>query len=100
MASYEEIYRLRQEVGYSRRVESAILDVADDVRVEVGGGPEWEARQAWAARVTQYPESQRAGALNGILISNQALSVAEILNLTDEDLKSAVAGLVDMFAGA
>lgn len=100
MASYTEIYALRQEVGFACRVESAIADVANDVRLEDPGTLNHENRIIWAAKAMQHPEAQLDGVLSGVLIANKGSSMATILNATDEAIRSNVAALVDLFAGS
>ena len=100
MASYKDIYELRQEVGFSHRIESAIADVASDVREEDSGVPNHANRLVWAARAMKHPEDELAGVLSGVLIANKAGLKEEILSASDSDIKSAVASLVDLFAGS
>lgn len=100
MASYSEIYELRQEVGFAHRIESAIADVANDIMLEDSGVPNHDNRLFWAASAMKFPGEQLGGVLSGVLIANQNSSKAEILGAPDAALKSAVAALVDLFAGA
>jgi hypothetical protein len=99
MASYEEIYNLRQEVGFSNRIQSAIADVANDVRQEDSGTPNHANRLVWAANAMRWPAEHVDGVVSGVLIANKAASVNAILSADDADLKTAVAALVDLFAG-
>lgn len=99
MASYTEIYELRQEAGFAYRIESAIADVANDVRLEDAEVPNHDNRLIWAAKAMRYPGEELEGVLSGVLIANLGSSKAEILGASDADIKSAVAALVDLFAG-
>lgn len=100
MASYTEIFALRNdESGFANRVLVGLLDVANDVAGENEQTPNHDNRIAWAAQVLRNPEDRLPGVLNGVLIANQAASVQQILNAEDSAIKSAIAALVNLFAG-
>jgi hypothetical protein len=100
VATYEEIFDLRNpESGFGNRVLVGLLDVANDVAGESDQTPNHDNRIAWAAQVLRNPDDRLPGVLNGVLIANQAASVQQILNAEDSAIKSAIAALVDLFAG-
>lgn len=100
MADYKELRSLMVEGGLSDRVLVAILDVANDVQIEDSGTANHANRYAWAAQAFRDPQAKVMGVLGGVLIANQSASVEQILSASDTSIKSAVAALVDLFAGA
>ncbi len=99
MANYLELKKLMIKGGLSERVLVALLDVANDVANESVETPNHVRRYAWAASVFRDPHAREIQILGGVLIANKAASVEQILNASDESIKSAVADLVDLFAG-
>ena len=99
MASYSELKLLMVQGGLSDRVLVALLDVAQDIAQESEAVENHDNRYRWAASVFRDPHSRVMAVLSGVLIAHKSVGVDEILAASDSTIKSAVAELVDLFAG-
>lgn len=100
MATYTELRQLFSNPDLREKVEVAVIIAANDL---ISGTPT-AAQTAWAAQCFASPANEASKALMAVLASNAALTTAQILAATDEQLQmrvdAAVQTLVDASAGA
>jgi hypothetical protein len=99
MATYLELLAIRggpAGAGLRRRVQDAVIVAADTVLLE---DPPVAARRAWARAAQENPQAAADAMLWAILEQNRALTVAQITDVSDAAVQTAVNNAVDLLAG-
>jgi hypothetical protein len=98
MATYSELFDLRNNTALLNRITSAVAVQANVIRQEDAGVSNHANRLVWAKRAFISPEAIAAEMLWGILATNAGVTSAQITDATDAAILSAVAALVDVYA--
>jgi hypothetical protein len=99
MATYLELYALRNNADLMQRLIIAILVAANSVRLEASNTPFHSNRVAWAQNAVKDPDVYASKALYLLLAQNKALTVAQIQSVTDTAIQTAVDELVNTLTG-
>ena len=91
MATYTELYDLRNNSEFRNKVAVAVVVAAE---AKLSGTPS-AAEAAWAIGVAQNPGSAANAAINLVLAANKGLSTATILGATDSAIQGNVDDVVD-----
>jgi hypothetical protein len=100
MATYLELYALRTNETLLQRLSVAILVAVDLVRAEDPSTPQHANRASWAIQALKNPDLVAEKALALLLVANKTLTVANINNVTDDGIQTAVNGLINTLAGS
>lgn len=98
MATYAELYDLTNDSNLINRTAMAVADIAKDISAEAGTVTNHANRLIWAKQAFQNPRAKAPEMLTVALVSNKGLTPANIQAVTDVNLKTAIAGVVDLFA--
>ena len=98
MATYEELYNLRNDSALKNRVTIASLISAETVMGEASNAPNHANRLLWAKAVFASPSGEANRMFMAILAANSAASVAQIQGASDEAIQANVDDHVDLFA--
>jgi hypothetical protein len=98
MATYEELYNLRNESGLKNKVTTACIIAAETVMNELVTVDNHANRLLWAKSVFANPASEAERMFMAILAANQAADSAVILAATDASIQSNVDDHIDLFA--
>lgn len=98
MATYIELYNLRNNSELRNRVTVACTVVAEAIRVEVGTTENHANRLIWSKAVFENPERESERMYWALLASCTALTVAQITGATDAVIQTKVDAAVNEFA--
>lgn len=98
MATYAELFDLKNNTPLKNRITSAIAVQAEIIRLENVATNNHANRLLWAKQAFASPEGKASDMIWGILASNRTLTTAQIQNATDAAVLGAVAALVDVYA--
>jgi len=98
MATYAELYSLRNDSALRNRVRVAVIVAADTIRTEDGGTANHTNRVIWAAAVFAAPTTEADRMFMAILAANKDATVAQIQSATDAAIQTKVDAAVDLFA--
>ena len=98
MATYLELYELRNDSDLQDRITVAVVIAAEGVRTDISPPVNQTAREVWATKVFHNPRLQGFRMLWAVLGSNSGVSVAQITGSTDTVLQNAVESAIDIFA--
>ena len=98
MATYDELYGLREDPGLLKKIEVACWIGADVVRSEDPGTANHANRLLWAKAVLEDPEDMALSMLPILLAQNKAAAVGAITGATDNSIQTAVENAIDVFA--
>ena len=96
MATYQEIYNLRQDTELHARVVAALADVAGGILQEAVGTAHYEARRIWAMSVLENPEPHANRMFWAILGNHDVQNQGNAL--PDANLRWVVNYYVNLFA--
>ena len=98
MATYDELYSLRNDSALKNRVTTACIMAAEAVMLEDGGTANHVNRLLWAKAVFANPGSEANRMFMAILAANAAATVAVIQAATDAAIQANVDSHIDLFA--
>jgi hypothetical protein len=100
MATYEELYDLRNHDVVLHKIVVAVAVAADKIRVEAPGTANHANRVVWAAEAFTAPQRIGQQVMWAVLAANNALTVAQIEGASDAAIQTAVDAVVDVLAGS
>ena len=98
MASYAELYDLRNDSALRNRVTTACIIAAETVMNEDGATPNNDNRLLWAKAVFANPRGEASRMFMAILAANESAPVNAIQNATDAAIQVSVDDHIDLFA--
>lgn len=98
MATYNELYGLRNNSELRNKVVVAVIVAAETIRNEDGGTPNHANRLLWAAQAFANPLPLGQQILWALLAANKDNAVPAIEGASDEVIQAAVDAVVDLFA--
>lgn len=98
MATYTELYSLRNDSPLRNRVVVACLVSAEVVMAEVDTTPNHVNRLAWAASVFANSVAEAGRMFMAVLAANKSITIAQIQAATDEQIQTNVDNHIDLFA--
>lgn len=98
MATYEELFKLRNASALKNRVAVAVAIAAEKIRIEDSGTANHVNRLIWAKQAMENPERVGEQVYFAILAANKDATVAQITSATDAAIQSNVDAAVDLFA--
>lgn len=98
MATYTDLRTLLNNSTLRNRVEIGCLVAAENIRAEGSAVDNHVNRLRWAKQVFMSSTSVAQNMYPALLAANHALSVGDILAVTDEQIQLAVNAAVDVFA--
>ena len=99
MATYAELYDLRNNDIMLHAVIVAVAVSADQIRLEDIGTFNHANRLVWAKAAFANPLAVGKEVMWAVLAANNALTVAQITSASDAELQTAVDAVVDILAG-
>ena len=98
MATYEELYTLRNDSSLKNRITTACIIAAETVMLEDGGTANHANRLLWAKAVFANPKGEATRMFMAILAASEAADVAVIQTATDAAIQTNVNDHIDLFA--
>ena len=98
MATYDELYSLRNDSALKNRVTSAVTVAAEAVRNEPDTTPNHANRLAWARKVFGGSGSEADRMFVAVLAANSELAVEQIQGASDAQIQANVDDCIDLFA--
>ena len=98
MATYQELYTIRNHQALLERTAIAITIAAAAIRDEDSGTANHANRLIWAKEALQGPLSMAERMIFLLLADNKAFTVAQITGATDASLQTAVNAAVNLMA--
>lgn len=98
MATYDELFGLRNNSALKNRVTSAVVISAETVMNEDGGTANHANRLVWAKGVFASPNTEANRMFWAVLAANSDATVAQITGATDIAIQTNVDDHVDLFA--
>ena len=98
MASYEEIFDLRNYSPLKNKVTTAVLIAAETIINEDPGTTNHANRLTWAKKVFTNPRVEADRMFMAMLAANKDATVSNIQNATDASIQTNVDAHIDLFA--
>lgn len=98
MATYTELFDLKNDSTLRNRIASACAIQAEVIRNETPGVTNHLNRLVWAKQAFANPERKAEEMMWALLAANAAQTTSAILAATDSAILAAVAAAVDIFA--
>jgi hypothetical protein len=98
MATYEELYSLRNDSALKNKVTVACIVAAETVMNELVSVDNHANRLLWAKAVFANPKGEADRMFSAILAANSASDVAVIQAATDAAIQTNVDDHIDLFA--
>lgn len=98
MASYPELYGLKNDSALRNRVMVACIIAGEGIMDESGTTPNHANRLLWAASVFANPATEANRMFMAVLAANKDYTVAQIQGATDAAIQTNVDAHVDLFA--
>lgn len=98
MATYEELYALKDDATMLSKIAVACVVAAEAIRTEAASAANHLQRTHWAARVFADPQTEAARMWWAVLAQNKTATTAQITGATDATIQTAVNAAVDVFA--
>lgn len=98
MATYTELFGLRNNSALRNRVTTAVLISAETVMAELDTVPNHANRLLWAKDVFASPSTEADRMFMAVLAANKDATVAQILGASDAAIQANVDAHVDLFA--
>ena len=98
MATYEELFSLRNNSVLKNRVQTAVIIAAETVMNEIDTTPNHANRLLWAKAVFANPSSEADRMYMAVLAANNSAPVASIIAATDTAIQANVDDHIDLFA--
>lgn len=100
MATYLELFALKNDSNLQDRVQVAVIVAAETVRTDDNAPSNQAARLVWAAAAMQDPVGESRRMLWAVLAANKDATTDQILAADDATLQARVDAAVDLFAGS
>ncbi len=98
MATYDELYGLKNDSALRNKVETACIIAAEAVMLEDGGIANHINRLLWAKAVFANPSGEANRMFMAILAANSGSTVAVIQGAPDATIQTNVDDHIDLFA--
>lgn len=98
MATYAELYSLRNDSALRNKVAIAVVVAAETIMNEDGGTANHANRLLWASAVFASPTAEAERMFMAVLAANKDLTTAQIEAATDGAIQTTVDIHVDLFA--
>lgn len=98
MATYEELFSLRNNSSLKNRVQTAVVIAAETVMNELDTVPNHVNRLIWAKSVFAQPSIEADRMYWAVLAANSSSSVAVIIGASDSAIQANVNDHIDLFA--
>ncbi len=98
MATYTELYELRNNAALRNKVSVACVIASEAIRSESDQTANHANRLVWAKAVFADPEKESSRMLWAILAQNNSLTSAQITGAADSAILTAVNNAVNVFA--
>jgi len=98
VATYEELYGLKNNSDLNNKVEVAISKSAYDISNEDPATDNHANRLIWAKEALGNPESKRQEMLWALLAANSSADIGVILGAADTVIQSAISDVINLFA--
>lgn len=98
MATYTELFDLHSNTDLLNKVVVACIISAEQIKDEDPGTANHANRLIWAAAVFSNPRAESERMYWALLAANNAATVIQIENATDEAIQGQVDDHVDLFA--
>ena len=98
MATYVELFNLRNDSELRNRIAVACVVAAETIRTEDDQTPNHADRLGWSAAVLLDPVRQAERMLWLLLALNKDATVEQIREVSDSTIQSAVDSAVNLFA--
>ena len=98
MATYAELYDLRNDSELRNRVTTAVIIAAETIMNEPGAAANHANRLIWAKSVFANPRVEMERMFMAILAANSGATVSAIQGATDTAIQSNVDDHIDLFA--
>ena len=98
MATYTELYELRNDSAIKNKVVTACIIAAETVMNELGTVDNHVNRLLWAKGVFANPSAEANRMYMAILAANSDLSVAQIQGASDSAIQANINDHIDLFA--
>lgn len=98
MASYEEIYNLKNETALRNKISVACVVAADKIRQEDVAVENHANRIIWAERAFADPDAKAKQMMWALLAANNALDKEVILTAGDDLIQSKVDDAINIVA--
>ena len=98
MATYIELFNLRDDSDLRNKTAVAVVVAAEQVRLEADTTPNHANRLLWSKAVFENPIEEATRMLWVLLAGNKSLTVAQIKGASDIAMQTKVDAAVDLFA--
>lgn len=98
MATYTELYGLRNDSALRNRVMVACIVAGEAIMAEDVGTPNHANRLTWAASVFASPVAEANRMFMAVLAANKDATVEQVQGASDEAIQTHVDAHVDLFA--
>jgi hypothetical protein len=98
MATYAELFELRNNSDLRNRVAVACIVESEAIRTEPATTSNHNNRMAWAKAVFENPDREADRMMWAILAQNKSATPAQITGAPDATVQTAVHNAVDVFA--
>jgi len=98
MATYTELFGLRNDSDLRNRIIVACIIAAEGIMAEDAATTGHTQRMAWARQVFANPGNEADRMLMAVLAANNTLSTETIQGASDADIQTAVNNHVNLFA--
>ena len=99
MASYQDLYALKDDSDMQEKVSVACVIAAQAISTDETPPTNQAARLVWAANAMSNPRSVAIPMLWAVLAANANATVLQITGATDAAILTNVEAAVDLFAG-
>jgi hypothetical protein len=99
MATYAELYSLKNNDDLLHKVAVAVIVAADTIRAEDAGTTNHANRLVWASEAFGSPVGKSRQVLWALLAANKDVALAGITGATDAAIQANVDAVVDVLAG-
>lgn len=98
MATYEELFSLRNKSELKNKVVAAVIISAEEIMAELDTVPNHTNRLLWAKDVFASPDTEANRMFMAVLAANKDAEIAQILGASDAAIQTNVDDHVDLFA--
>ncbi len=99
MATYMELFALKNDSDLQDKIAVAIVVAAETIRTDSSPPTNQTQRLTWARTAMHDPAAEATRMLWALLAVNKDLTVASIVGASDTAIQTAVDNAVDLFAG-
>ena len=98
MATYAELFSLKNDSAFRNKIAVAVCVAADTIRIEAVDVANHANRIIWAKRAFENPVAIANDVQTAIIIANKTFTVAQIQGASDSTIQDNVDAVVDIFA--